>query len=205
MRFNRCRGSIACSFVSGSSGSPENRTQHYAVISRVWATSPRLPFQSGTPESNRDPPAPKAGVLPSAPLPVCLQSERPDLNRRSPVPDQRAYQASPRSVVDRALRSQWAGRCSNPRLRFSARRSPSQLPAQQKNPASSVTPGFAKVPLLRWPSVTSASGARGGYSPVDRRNAPCISARECNSTTRTSFLASPPRGDRIAAGATVRR
>ena len=27
----------------GSSGSPESRTQHYAVISRVWATGPRLP------------------------------------------------------------------------------------------------------------------------------------------------------------------
>ena len=51
------------------SGSPENRTQRNAVISRVWATSPRLPLKSGTPESNRDPPAPKAGVLPSAPLP----------------------------------------------------------------------------------------------------------------------------------------
>ena len=69
-----------------ASGSPEDRTQHYAVISRVWATSPRLPSKSGTPESNRNPPAPKAGVLPSAPLPACLQSERPDLNRRSPGP-----------------------------------------------------------------------------------------------------------------------
>ena len=55
------------------SGSPENRTQHNAVISRVWTTSPRLPFESGTSESNRDPPAPKAGVLPSAPLPDCQQ------------------------------------------------------------------------------------------------------------------------------------
>ncbi len=80
-----------------SSGSPGNRTQHDSVISRVWATSPRLPnvafcsakvaclfesryfrgakddAQSGTSESNRDPPAPKAGVLPSAPLPDCQQ------------------------------------------------------------------------------------------------------------------------------------
>ena len=60
------------SFVSWfTSGSPENRTQRNAVISRVWATSPRLPLESGTSESNRDPPAPKAGVLPSAPLPDC--------------------------------------------------------------------------------------------------------------------------------------
>ena len=29
------------------SGSPGNRTQHDSVISRVWATSPRLPFQVG--------------------------------------------------------------------------------------------------------------------------------------------------------------
>ena len=47
MRFNRCRCNMACSCVSVSSGSPENRTQHYSVISRVWATSPRLPFQVG--------------------------------------------------------------------------------------------------------------------------------------------------------------
>ena len=49
MRFNRCRRNITCSCVSVSSGSPENRTQRYSVISRVWATSPRLPFQVGHP------------------------------------------------------------------------------------------------------------------------------------------------------------
>jgi hypothetical protein len=78
------------------SGSPENRTRHNAVISRVWTTSPRLPCLSrARAESNRprrrpqtanSAPAPEAGVLPSAPLPVCCQSERPDLNRRSPGP-----------------------------------------------------------------------------------------------------------------------
>ena len=41
MRFHRT-GSIFALLVS--SGSPESRTQRYAVISRVWATSPRLPF-----------------------------------------------------------------------------------------------------------------------------------------------------------------
>lgn len=55
MRFNRCRSNIACSFVSVSSGSPENRTQHYAVISRVWATSPRLPFPVGHPGVEPEP------------------------------------------------------------------------------------------------------------------------------------------------------
>ena len=44
-------------------------------------------FKSGTPGSNRKPPAPKAGVLPSAPVPKLVdQSERSDLNRRSPGP-----------------------------------------------------------------------------------------------------------------------
>jgi hypothetical protein len=38
--------------------------------------------KSGASESNRNPPAPKAGVLPSAPPPNC-QSERSELNRRS--------------------------------------------------------------------------------------------------------------------------
>ena len=49
MRFNRRRRNITCSCVSVSSGSPENRTQRYSVISRVWATSPRLPCQVGHP------------------------------------------------------------------------------------------------------------------------------------------------------------
>ena len=45
--------------------------------------------ESGTSGSNRKPPGPKPGVLPTAPLPdvvVFIQSERSDLNRRSPVP-----------------------------------------------------------------------------------------------------------------------
>lgn len=146
-------------------------------------------FQSGTPESNREPPAPKAGVLPAAPLPGCVQSERPDLNRRSPGPRPGAIPGFATFCRrPRGLRSQWVGRCSNPRLRLfrPALHRLSYRP-QQKSPASLVTPGFSKVPLLRWPSVTSASGARGGYSPVDRQNPACISVRECNSTARTSF------------------
>ena len=45
--------------------------------------------KSGTSGSNRKPPGPKPGVLPTAPLPdvvLFVQSERSDLNRRSPVP-----------------------------------------------------------------------------------------------------------------------
>ena len=58
------------------SGSPENRTQRDSVISRVWATSPRLPFafqcQSGWPESNRHDRAPKARGLATTQHPVVL-------------------------------------------------------------------------------------------------------------------------------------
>ena len=73
------------------SGSPESRTQRYAVISRVRATSPRLPFanvsvcQVGM-----------AGLEPASPCSQStwvrryptsrLQSERADLNRRPPGP-----------------------------------------------------------------------------------------------------------------------
>ena len=45
--------------------------------------------ESGTSGSNRKPPGPKPDVLPTAPLPdivLFIQSERSDLNRRSPVP-----------------------------------------------------------------------------------------------------------------------
>ena len=74
------------------SGSPESRTQHNTVISRVWTTGPRLPLKVGhlgvepRPSCSQDHRcAAVPGVLPSAPLPDC-QSERPDLNRRSPGP-----------------------------------------------------------------------------------------------------------------------
>ena len=62
------------------SGSPEDRTRHNLVISKAWTTSPRLPFFSAKvghlgveppvaerPRSTQSP-APKAGVLPSAPV-----------------------------------------------------------------------------------------------------------------------------------------
>ena len=48
-----------------------------------------LLVKSGTSGSNRKPPGPKPGVLPTAPLPdvvLFTQSDRSDLNRRSPVP-----------------------------------------------------------------------------------------------------------------------
>ena len=109
------------------SGSPENRTQRDSVISRVLATSPRLPLESGTSESNAPeaepktkslPPAPQAGVLPSAPLPD-LKSERQDLNLRSLGPQPSAITRLRHVLFVCAHRERkWAGRCSNPRLRL---------------------------------------------------------------------------------------
>ena len=101
------------------SGSPANRTQRDPVISRIQATSLRLPIQSGTSESNREPPAPKAGVLPSAPLPECFESERQDSNLRSLGPQPSAITRLRHVLIVCAHRERkWAGRCSNPRLRL---------------------------------------------------------------------------------------
>ena len=101
------------------SGSPANRTQRNPVISRIQATSLRLPSKSGTSESNREPPAPKAGVLPSAPLPECFQSERQDSNLHSLGPQPNAITKLRHVLIVCAHRERkWAGRCSNPRLRL---------------------------------------------------------------------------------------
>ena len=89
-----------------------------------------------------------------------------------------------------ALRERkWAGRCSNPRLRFfrppptnAASVPASQLPARvvsmwaRKNPMSFVTPGFDD-PKKNRSSVTSANVARAAYSPVDWRCYLCFFVR----------------------------
>ena len=75
---------------------------------RVSAVSgpPALDYRSksGTPESNRDPPAPEAGVLPSAPLPACFQSERPR-------PIRHPFRSVPEPAVS------WSPTRRDPRLR----------------------------------------------------------------------------------------
>lgn len=129
-------------------GSPGNRTQRHPVISRVRATSPRLPCKSGVWGSNPDPPVPKTGVLPSAPPPdlsvrtvgleptiswppakrdtklryvlifsdPCGSRTQPDrLERPMTSPEVE------RAALLRCARTgcaEWAGRRSNPRLRF---------------------------------------------------------------------------------------
>ena len=88
MRFKRIRVSISLLLVRS------------VVALRIELSAARLSAEhgqpalddllvkSGTSGSNRKPPGPKPGVLPSAPLPdvvLFMQSERSDLNRRSPV------------------------------------------------------------------------------------------------------------------------
>ena len=73
MRFKRRRCNIVCSFVSV----PVVALRIELSTTRLSAVSgpPALDYhlvKSGTSGSNRDPPAPKAGVLPSAPLPESL-------------------------------------------------------------------------------------------------------------------------------------
>ena len=97
-------------FAPRSSGSPESRTQRYAVISRVRATGPRLPFanvvicQVGM-----------AGLEPAIlcsqstwvrHYPTSRQSERADLNRRSPGP-------RPGAINQASLRSDVSSPCGN--------------------------------------------------------------------------------------------
>ena len=133
---------------SSLSGSPGNRTQRHPVISRVRATSPRLPCKSGASESNRNPPVPKTGVLPSAPPPelsvrtvgleptISWPPAKRDAKLRyvlicsdpcgsRTLPDRlERPMTSPeveRAVLFRSARTgcaEWAGRRSNPRLRF---------------------------------------------------------------------------------------
>ena len=78
------------------SGSPENRTRRTPVISRRWATSPRLPIKSGWSDSNRRFRVPGTRGL-AATLHPDRKSERRDLNPRSLGPRPARCQASPRS------------------------------------------------------------------------------------------------------------
>ena len=120
-----------------ASGSPGNRTQRNSVISRVRATSPRLPLKSGTSESNRGTdqawmpglvaPGPKPGVLGHRPAgrrvgrctsapnvsSPCGSRTQPDrLERPMTSPEVE------RAVLCALVERKWAGRRSNPRLRF---------------------------------------------------------------------------------------
>ena len=111
-----------------ASGSPENRTQRHVVISRVWATSPRLPNSSVGDGRTR----------------TCVSVAKA---RGFAVPH---IPSVPRTLHandawGRRTLTQWVGRCSNPRplvfsevlLRLSYR--PND---KNKKPDVVVTPGF---------------------------------------------------------------
>lgn len=114
MRFNRSAGSMLVSFrVVVVSGSPEDRTQRDPRIRRIWATSPRLPLsfqKSDTSESNRP-----WRSHPQIETVSCSQSRRASICTciRCCVVSIAAAVA-----VGAYLPCQWAGRRSNPRLRF---------------------------------------------------------------------------------------
>ena len=68
------------------SGSPGNRTQHDSVISRVRATSPRLPSSRAPRSRTETLLLPKQACSHLHLYPIVCQSERQDLNLRSPGP-----------------------------------------------------------------------------------------------------------------------
>ena len=112
------RATSVGSFCSVSaSGSPENRTQRDPVISRIWATSPRLPLRSSREGGTRTHVLvfPKHAGLPLPYIPSCLPVRTVGFEPTiSWPPAKRDNQPSPRSV--RTATAKWAGRCSNPRL-----------------------------------------------------------------------------------------
>ena len=81
------------------SGSPEDRTRHNLVISKDWTTSPRLPCGS---HSSRTPRSRTETLL--LPKQACF--------------DLHLYPMCVADSVGAYLPCQWAGRRSNPRLRF---------------------------------------------------------------------------------------
>src|SRR6185437_1774800 len=92
---------------------------------------------------------------------------------------------------------EWAGRRSNPRLRFfRPPLKPSQLPAQNKKARHRiVTPGLASNLIKGSLGVTSAADERGGPSPPSRPDARpiCVSAktrRPCSSFSQDQSLRS---------------
>lgn len=90
------------------SGSPEDRTQRDPRIRRIWATSPRLPCGSNSSRTPRS----RTAV-----------AERPTNERSLLLPKQACfhlhlYPMCVANSVGAYLPCQWAGRRSNPRLRF---------------------------------------------------------------------------------------
>ncbi len=211
MRFNRVN--IASLLSLGSFRVVAPRIELSATCSSDRFGQPALGYrnvQSGWQDSNLRLRAPKARGFAATLHPAC-QSERPDLNRRSPAPragaiprlryvllfgDPCRSRTQP-TWLERPMTSPEVERAelgaqperqvgrevlepSSPGLQPGA--TPSQLPAQQKNPVSLVTPGFLRTHRDVRSSVTSAKDARRADSPVDRRNALCIVVRLLYST-----------------------
>ena len=160
-----------------------NRTRPGAVISRVWTTSPRLPCSSrACAESNRpwrrpqtanSAPAPEAGVLPSAPLPVRCQSERPRpiWHPCQSVPDPAiSWPPTRRDTRLRHVLIKYPVGESNPNP--AGIRSPSAAPLDGAKSARTMVP-------VGWEALESSSpalqtGARPSQLPAHQRKKPGV-------------------------------
>ncbi len=170
IRFNRAWSMLS---LLVSSGSPESRTQRYAVISRVRATGPRLPFvnvvivQVGTAglepalSCSHDHAAHGARRAAAALHPV-IQSERADLNRRSPGPPPTARvpgrdnQASPRSAAS----SPCGSRTRLPGLKGRSPRTDRRTSRHGRAPSTQTNLGLARgFHAVDWAVLESASTA----------------------------------------------
>lgn len=101
---SQCRQHVVSFRVVVVSGSPEDRTRHNLVISKAWTTSPRLPSVVS-----------KVGHLGVEPRASWSQTRRASICTciRCCVTSIAAA-----FTVGAYLPCQWAGRRSNPRLRF---------------------------------------------------------------------------------------
>ncbi len=106
-----------------------------------------------------------------------VKGRRPRTDRRTGLASAHIFHAVD-SWIFCAPFTQWAGRCSNPRLRlfrpplFHLSYRPNEN--QQKKPDVLMTPGFRYSQFVR-PSVTCAMDNRRAYSPDDRRTVLSIS------------------------------
>src|SRR6056297_2970231 len=100
MRFEQISiSNFSLHFANFQSGSPEDRTRHNLVISKAWTTSPQLPFCS---HRSRIPRSRTETLL--VPNQACFHLH--------------LYPICVAASVGAYLPCQWAGRRSNPRLRF---------------------------------------------------------------------------------------
>ena len=112
--FQSCQHRFAPHAQIVPSGSPENRTQRHVVISRVWATSPRLPQrQSGRQDSNLRLRAPKARGFAATLRPVVSPSQNGRGQSAGRCPNRRSRGPQPIATSSPSLRSAVSSPCGS--------------------------------------------------------------------------------------------